>query len=58
MSVATVIVIAVVLQVLGRSLSWFAHPLLILPLYAVPSFVSIAAVHAYWIYKVSVSSIQ
>ena len=57
LSVVTVIVVAVALQTLGRSMSWFAHPMLILPLYAVPSFMSIAAVHVYWISKVSTSKI-
>lgn len=48
----TVVLVALVLQGVGRSLSWFANPHLIIPLYAVPSFVSIAAVHFYWIYRV------
>ena len=48
----TVVLVALVLQGLGRSLSWFSNPHLLLPLYAAPSFVSIAAVHSYWIYRV------
>lgn len=52
-SALVVVVTALALQSLGRAMSWFSHPLLILPLYALPTFVTIATVHSYWIYKVS-----
>ena len=55
-STITIIAIAFLLQGLGRALSWYAHPELILPLYAVPSFLTMAALHSYWMYRVSVGN--
>jgi hypothetical protein len=48
-----VVVAAVVIQSLGRAMSWYSHPLLILPLYALPTFITVAAIHSYWVYQVS-----
>lgn len=53
-STIVVIVIALLLLAQGRAMSWFAYPQLIFPLYAVPSFVTVAAVHTYWMQRVSI----
>lgn len=45
-------VIATVLTLLGRSMTWFACPLLILPLYAVPSVLAIGEVHTQLVKRV------
>ena len=36
---------ALFLQLLGHSMMWFAHPIFILPLYAIPAFVAMVTIH-------------
>ena len=40
---------AVVLGWTGRSMSWFSHSSLLLPLYVVPALLALAEVHSFWL---------
>ena len=46
---------ALILGVAGRSMSWFTHTSLLLPLYIVPALLAMAEVYSYWQKKVSAS---
>ena len=39
---------ALVVQLSGQTMSWFATPLLVVPLYFIPSILSSAATHRWW----------
>lgn len=46
---------ALILSAVGRSMSWFTHTSLLLPLYIAPALLAMGAVYSYWQKKVSVS---
>lgn len=48
-------VTAIIVTAAGRSLSWFTHTSLLLPLYVVPAALALAEVHSFWLKIVSVS---
>ena len=50
--VLVAVAIAALLTLLGCSMVWFSQPLLIIPLYMLPSFLAISEVHAQFINKV------
>lgn len=45
-AVLTAAAVATLLTVLGRSMTWYSQPLLIIPLYVLPSFLALGEVHA------------
>ena len=51
-SVAVVVAIALMLTALGRPMAWFAHPLLIVPLYVFPSFLAMGEIHTQLVKRV------
>ena len=51
-ALVSTVVTALFLQLLGRSMSWFTHSLLIIPLYVFPIILAMAAVYEYWSQRV------
>ena len=45
---------ALVVGVAGRSMSWFTHTPLLLPLYAIPALLAMAEVHSFWLKNVQI----
>lgn len=50
-AVASAVVTALFLGQRGCLMTWFTHNIVVLPLYGVPSFLAMAAVHTYWNHK-------
>lgn len=45
---------ALLVDFLGRSMSWFTHTLLIVPLYTIPALLAMAEVHSFWLKQVMI----
>lgn len=54
----TVVAVATVVTVSGRSMSWFSRPLLLIPLYALPAFLTVCEVHTQLIKRTCYSLAQ
>ena len=52
-AIVVVTIVGVLLSYVGRGMSWFAHPLFIVPLYAVPSILVVGEVNVQWMKWVS-----
>ena len=56
-AVCVTLVTALGLSLIGRSMSWFSRPHLLLPLYIGPALLAMASIHHCWQLKVSGSSL-
>ena len=51
-AVLVAVLVALLLTSLGRSMTWFSHPLLIIPLYILPSFLALGEVNTQLVKRV------